>query len=118
MRRIQKVAPKKLSPTISAKAEGVVEVTIAAVVIFIIVSHVCRAITMTGCRVHSTAIPRNKIAASASIGGEAVRHRASLVSGVSTNRPFPAQPLMTGSGSKRRTRIEQMLSAYHPIAAD
>ena len=43
-----------------------------AVVIFIIASHVCRAITMAGCRVHSTAIPRNKIAASASIGGEAV----------------------------------------------
>ena len=43
-----------------------------AVAIFIIASHVCRAITMAGCRVHSTAIPRNKIAASASIGGEAV----------------------------------------------
>jgi hypothetical protein len=43
-----------------------------AVVIFIIASHVRRAITMAGCRVHSTAIPRNKIAASASIGGEAV----------------------------------------------
>ena len=43
-----------------------------AVVIFMIASHVCRAITMAGCRVHSTAIPRNKIAASASIGGEAV----------------------------------------------
>ena len=43
-----------------------------AVVIFIMASHVCRAITMAGCRMHSTAIPRNKIAASASIGGEAV----------------------------------------------
>src|SRR4051812_47828826 len=36
-----------------------------AVVIFVITSHVCRAITMAGCRVHSTAIPRNEIAASA-----------------------------------------------------